>query len=108
MVFCEEDENPFTEESAEFWSCSNENGKLKSSLPAPNVWVEESDGKEKVKASSFSGFPNKFPEEDKYHNVMQFMLLHNLYNLPNYGIQHTINRVTLNQIFNSFPLMCKA
>ena len=74
MVFCEEDENPFTEESAEFWSCSNENGKLKASLPAPNVWVEESDGKEKVKASSLSGFPNKFPEEDKYYNVMQFML----------------------------------
>lgn len=70
MVFCEVDENPFTEESAEFWSCSNENRKLKSSLPAPNVWVEESDGKEKVKASSLSGFPNKFPEEEKYYNVM--------------------------------------
>lgn len=53
-------------EGVGFWSCSNENGKLKSSFPAPNVWVEESDGKENVKASSPSGFPNKFPEEKIY------------------------------------------
>lgn len=46
-------------------SCSKENGKLKSSFPAPNVW-EESDEKENVKASSPSDFPNKFPEEYKY------------------------------------------
>lgn len=86
MVFCEEDENPFTEEGAEFWSCSNGKGKLKSSLPAPNMWVEESDGKEKVKASSPSGFPNKFPKEDKHYNIMLFML-HSLHNLQNYSIQ---------------------
>lgn len=80
MVFCEEDENSFSEEGVEFWSCSNGNAKLKSSLPAPNVWVEESNGKEKVKVSSPSGFPNKFPEEDKYYNIMLFML-HNMINL---------------------------
>lgn len=100
-----------TEEGVEFWSRSNENGKLKSSFPAPNVWVEESDGKENVKPSSPSGFPNKFPEEDKYYNIMLFML-HNLHNLLNYSILHTINRGTLNhlsikQIFNYIPLMCK-
>lgn len=48
------------------WFYSKENGKLKSSFPVPNVWVEESEGKENVKVSSPSDFPNKFPEEYKY------------------------------------------
>lgn len=98
FVFCEEDENSFTEEECvEFWSCSNENEKLKSSFSAPNVWVEESDGKENAKASSPSDFPNKLPEEDKY-TIIMLVMLQNLHNLLNYSILHIINRVTLNHL----------
>lgn len=73
VVFCEVDEKPSEEEGIEFWSCSKENGKIKSSFPAPNVRVEVSDEKENLNTSS-PCFPNKFPVGDNYHQIVLLML----------------------------------
>lgn len=99
------------EEGVEFWFCLNENGKLKLFFLVLNVWVEEFDGKENVKLFFFFGFLNKFFEEDKYYNIMLFML-YNLYNLLIYSILYIINRGILNylfikKIFNYIFFMCK-
>lgn len=64
FVLCEEEWNPFIEEDCEdLWSCPNANRKLKSSFPSPNVLEDDSEGKENVKPSSLSDFPNKLPAE---------------------------------------------